>query len=190
MDSGDKVLVPRVVDDPSETFAQFIHGVRTGEPGRGNGKQQVTSNEMTRIGALCFFPKQRPRDPHDPKLLQPHQDKAAERFKNEYEAIYGSVGAMNPEGERVDTSPIAHDSGMAGRIDRGKSIRLAERILSKDQFNLILTCIVMGVPSDDLAPILPSGKPNWRHVKQRNAAILVALTRLSLHWGYIARAAA
>jgi hypothetical protein len=171
----DKTLtaeIKRMIDNPFETDGVFQHK-RLTDPTYA-GKHEVTSNELTRIGALCFIPHR-----------LPHHERSAERFKNEYEALYGSVSpAVDPAREPVQSSPTAHDNGMAARIDRSHSLRAAMAILDKSELDLILTAVCMGIPSRELVSKDKNGRGDWRQAQQRNQRVLLALSRLSRHWGY------
>src|SRR4051812_32765325 len=96
-------ITTREVSNPSLT-----NGLLYSEQKNAHLRVTVEENAMTRIGALCFI-----------RRRQPHHERAAEEFKSLYEARYGgNGGAMDPSRVQVDTSPIAHDSGMAAKIDR------------------------------------------------------------------------
>jgi hypothetical protein len=160
-----QVLQNRRVQDPSLTDANY-YAARAARPGDPHlGKVWVQENAMERIGALCFI-----------RRRLAHHEQAAERFKTLYEARYGSGNpAMDPSRVQVDTSPIAHDSGMAAKIDRTKDIRDAEDALGKPMFDRIVACVVLGIPA---------GKGHhWRKRAVHVGALLDALDSLSTIWG-------
>lgn len=161
----------RLVPDPSMTDSEF-YAQRAANPTKPQlGKVWVEENAMTRIGALVFI-RRRLR----------HHEEAAERFKNLYEARYGSGNpAMDPSRVQVDTSPIAHDSGMAGKIDRTWQIKDAEDKLGKSSFDRLVACIVLCIPAGEGL----SSRPRQRNVDQ----LLDDLDSLSTLWGYRSRAA-
>jgi hypothetical protein len=169
----------RLVPDPSMTDAEFIHQ-RAENPTKPNiGKVLVQENTVTRIGALAFI-----------RRRLHHHEIAAQRFKSDYEALFGSgVPALDNARPVVDTSKVAHDSGMASKIDRGAGLRAAMDYLGKDARDRVIACIVLCIPCEDAADILPSGEPNRRHVKREVDALLDALDSLSTFWGCRTRAA-
>lgn len=160
-----QTLRQRVVDNPSLT-----DGLAYSEQRNQHLKITVTENAMTRIGALCFI-----------RRREPHHERAAEIFKNLYEARYGSAsGAMDPSRVQVDTSPIAHDSGMAAKIDRTWAIQQAEQQMPTQLFDALVSCIVLGIPAGE--------GEHWR-VRSRNIdAVLEALESLSVLWRLAAKA--
>lgn len=179
--------ITRMIDNPFEADGEFYHQ-RLSDPTY-NGRITVTSNELTRIGALCFIPHR-----------LPHHEMSAQRFKNEYEALYGNVTpAVDPSVVPVDTS-TRHDSAtnnMVSRIDRADSIRLIVHgskdrppVLDAADLHLLISAICMEVPSSQMVSIMPSGKPNWRHVQARDRRLLYVLTLVSKFYGYAGREAA
>jgi hypothetical protein len=138
-------------------------------------------NTLTRIGALAYI---------RPPRRQHHHEIAAETFKGLYEERYGSVGgAVDPSNEPVDTSAVAHDSGMAARIDRTVKIEMVETTLGKLVFNRLVAHIVMATPCAAYADILPSGQPNKRQVDKCVERLLQDLDDLAALWGVLPRAA-
>lgn len=164
----------RRVPDPMLTDAEYYHkrGQRPHDPNV--GKAWVTENAIERIGALCFI---------RPPRRQPHHEEAAHRFKSMYEALYG-VGSPALDASRVvvDTSPIAHDSGMAGKIDRSGQLRAVEAH-DKAMFNRLVALLVLCIPVSEYAPKASSGRTNDRRVKQLVSEALDDLDRLSELWG-------
>jgi len=152
------------------------------------GKVWVEENGLSRIGALTYI-----------RRRQPHHERAAERFKNEYERLYGAGNpAMDPSRIQVDTSPIAHDSGMAARVDRGRSIleviygipATAERagvpaVLSPRSAQRVIASIVLEEPCQSMA-VSDSRKDRDEAVE----LLLADLDTLAVFWGYLARVAA
>src|SRR5690606_10514302 len=110
------------VNDPLLTDAEYIHQRSKRPDDPLIGKAWVASNEITRIGALA----------HIRRALD-HHKRAAEWFKNAYEALYGGVSPAIDLGKvRVDTSIMAHDNGAVARLDRGKALQLAMDELGKE----------------------------------------------------------
>lgn len=184
-----RITNSRLVPDPMMTDAEFLHkqGIereraqRLGvKPDLNVGKAWATENSVTRLGALCFI---------RPPRRQPHHEHAAERFKSMYEALYG-VGSPALDASRVvvDTSPIAHDSGMAGKIDRSGQLRAVEAH-DKAMFNRLVALLVLCIPVSEYAPKASSGRTNDRRVKQLVSEALDDLDRLSELWGLQRRAA-
>jgi hypothetical protein len=179
------VLEQRKVDDPLMTNAELIHR-RARAQNRLVGKVSVTGNAMTRIGALCFV-----------RRRLGHHDRAAERFKNLYEGLYGSgLSGVDAGRVLVDSSIVAHDTGIAARIDRGAALgelilgrRGQPPVLSADERNRIIACVVLGARCEDAADIMPSGERNRRQVARQVDDLLDALDHLADHWGYKTKAA-
>jgi hypothetical protein len=139
----------------------------------------VEENAMTRIGALCFI-----------RRREQHHERAAEEFKCLYEARYGGQGgSMDPSRVKVDTSPLAHDSGMASKLDRTVKLEMAMKALNKDALNRLVACLVLGITCEDQVPTLPSGKANMRQAGRCVEETLDALDTLSTIWGYRSKAA-
>lgn len=134
------------------------------------GKVWVQENAMERIGALCFI-----------RRREAHHEMAAERFKALYEARYG-IGnpALDASRVVVDTSPIAHDSGMAAKIDNTWRLKQAEDY-DKPMFNRLVALLVLCEPAGDGL----SSRPRQRNVD----LVLNDLDRLSTLWGLVKRAA-
>lgn len=187
---GSKLHVSnRMVPDPSMSDAEFLHqqtlererADRAGtKPNLNVGKVWASENAMTRIGALAFI---------RPPRRQDHHEKAAERFKTGYEAMFGSgTPALDNSRPVVDTSPIAHDSGMAGKIDRGYDMRRLiyglngkPPILSQAETDILVATLVLCIPAGRGL----SSRPRQRSVD----SLLAALDSLSNFWGYKSRAA-
>lgn len=169
----------RLVPDPSMTDSEY-YAQRSANPTKPNiGRVWVEERPVTRIGALAFIRKR-----------LHHHEIAAERFKSDYEALFGSgVPALDNARPVVDRSPVAHDSGMAAKIDRGASLLAAMEFLGPIPRDRIIAAVVLAIPCDDNAAVLPSGEPNRRHVKREVDALLEALDSLSSFWGYRTRAA-
>lgn len=149
--------------------------------GQRNAHLRVTveENAMTRIGALVFI-----------RRREKHHERAAEEFKSLYEARYGGQGgAMDPSRVQVDTSPIAHDSGMAGKIDRTVKLEMAIQALPKPSLDRLVACLILGVTCEDQSDTMPSGKANMRQAGRCVDETLDALDTLSTIWGYRTRAA-
>lgn len=176
-------ITTRLVPDPSMTDAEFLHqqaremeraNVATTRPNLNVGKVYVDENIMARIGALCFI-----------RRRLPHHERAAEEFKSLYEARYGgSAPALDPSRVQVDTSPIAHDSGMAAKIDRTAKLEHAMLELKKPALDRLVACVILGIKCEDQANTMPSGQANQRHVSQCVADMLDALEDLCEMWGY------
>lgn len=177
----------RLIPDPSMTDAEFIHqqsvemeranATRT-KPNLNLGKVLAKENAMTRMGALCFI-----------RQRLDHHERAAERFKTGYEAMFGSgTPALDNSRPVVDTSPIAHDSGMAGKIDRGYDMRRLiyglngqPPVLSQAETDILVATLVLCIPAGQGL----SSRPRQRSVDN----LLAALDSLSSFWGYKSRAA-
>lgn len=168
------VIQNRLVPDPAMSDAEYYHQ-RSVNPGRPNiGRVYVSSNELTRIGALVYI-----------RRRLHHHEMAAERFRNLYEARYGlGVPAMDASREPVDRSPVAHDSGMAAKLDRTRAIESAIDHLGMDAANRIIACVVLCRPCGHMT--YDSG---WRARHLSVDALLEALEALSEFWGYSQRAA-
>lgn len=162
----------RRVPDPMLTDAEYYYKRSKRPDDRHLGKVWVTENAMERIGALCFI-----------RRKEAHHEMAAERFKSLYEARYGAGnGSMDPGRVQVDTSPIAHDSGMAAKIDRTNDLRDAETQLGKPAFDRLVALLVLCIPAGEGL----SSRPRQRAVD----AVLVDLDNLATVWRLMKRAAA
>lgn len=159
----------RQVPDPSMSDAEYLHQRSIAPHKPDIGKVWVQENPVTRIGALVFI-RQRSK----------HHERAAEAFKNDYEALYGSGSpGIDPSRQQVDTSTIGDDKGMVARLDRGKRLGDARELLGKDGFDALVACIVLGIPAGE--------GEHWRQRKDNVAAVLEALTRLAVAWGFQTR---
>jgi hypothetical protein len=166
------------------TAAEFYHQQSTeferanrarSKPNLNVGKVWVEENAMTRIGALCFIRKPKRED---------HHERAAERFKDAYEALYGSgVPALDNSRPVVDRSPVAHDSGMAAKLDRGNDmialvsgfpLHNIKAILSPEAVDRLVACVVLGIPCGE-------GR-HWRDREKAIDALLGDLDALCVHW--------
>lgn len=165
-----EVIATRTVDNPFVTDA-------LGEARPDFLKITVAENVRTRIGGLAFI---RPYNPRTGKgRRMPHHEKTAERFLNLYEGRYGRVTpAVDPAREPVDTSPIAHDSGMAGAIDATRDIEQVEReVFHPNEFRFLVAVICLGMP------ITYYTETAGRALDKEIGRFLALLDRLSEHWG-------
>lgn len=170
-------LEERVVDNPSYTDGLYYADASTVRDQR--LRHTVTGNAMTRIGALCFI-----------RARQPHHEQAAARFKSLYESLLGSgAPAVDPERQPVDTSPTAHDNGMAARVDGYAELRSVETSIGKVAFNRIVASIVLGVTCEEMADKVPSGQPNKRQVAVLVGKLLDALDQVAAHFKLATEAA-
>lgn len=166
------------------TDAEFIHrqkveferaNVARTKPNLNVGKVWVEERATTRIGALAFI---------RPPKRQEHHEKAAERFRSNYEALFGSgVPALDNSRPVVDRSPVAHDSGMAAKIDQGNDMialvsgfpsRNIRALLSPAAVDRLVACIVLCIPAGE-------GR-HWRERQQNIDALLDDLDALCEHW--------
>lgn len=171
------------------TDAEFLHrqSLERERANRANtkpdlkvGKVWVEENVQTRIGALCFV---------RPPKRQDHHERAAERFKTNYEALFGSgVPALDNSRPVVDRSPIAHDSGMAQKLDRGADMIVligtrpgVRPILSKASTDRLVACLVLCIPCGEGL--------HWRAREKAIDLLLDDLDRLSVYWHLKSRAA-
>jgi hypothetical protein len=160
------------VDNPSLT-----DGLAYSEQRNAHLKVRVEENAMARIGALCFI-----------RRREPHHERAAEEFKSLYEARYGGAGgAMDPSRVQVDTSPIAHDSGMAAKIDRTVKLEIAMKAMDKTTLDRLVACLILGVTCEEQSDTLPSGKANMRQSGRCVDETLAALDTLATMWGLTSR---
>lgn len=177
--------VPREVDNPLLTDGLYYGGRRD------TAKITVHEAATTRIGALSFIrPYDKKKGDVQPGRRFPYHEQAAERFKSDYEALYGSAGgAVDPSNEPVDTSVVAHDNGLAARLDRGERLRRAKDYLGKGAFNEMIDMLIFCTPASEYADIMPSGQRNQRQISKIEEARLAILESLSIHWGFRTRAA-
>lgn len=169
------VIENRYLDNPMAT-----DGLVADKPEA--AKAWVEVNMIALIGALAYVP---PRSARNPNGRLPHQDKAAAEFKSRYEAMYGMGNpAIDPSVEPVDTSRRAHDAGMAFRADNGRKLYEAMKALGKETSDRLVSVLVLEIPAGSEAPMLPSGKPNWRYQGKAVRQVLSDLDALANMWGY------
>ena len=171
MAKGPIVLHNRLVQDPSMSDAEFLYQ-KTKHPNRPNvGKVYVQENAIDRIGALCFVRRR----------LQ-HHEMAAERFKTLYEARYSAgTRSVDPGRVQVDTSPIAHDSGMAAKLDKTRALRAVKDHLGDTMYHELVRVVVLGSPV--------GGGLTSRPAQRAADDLLAILDILAELWGFKARAA-
>jgi hypothetical protein len=167
----------RLVPDPSMSDAEY-YAQRAANPTKPNlGRVLVEENAKTRIGGLALV-----------RRRLNHHEKAAEWFKNAYEALYGGLApAIDMSKVRVDTSIIAHDSGMVSRLDHGKALQDTIAALGRPATDRIISCVVFGDPAGILAPVGPSGKPSGRAIEAEVNALLDALDHVAELRGWKSR---
>lgn len=171
------MLLTREIDNPYLTDGLYYGDDDARRQAR--AKITVTENALSRIGALCFI-----------RRREKHHEHAAELFKSLYEARYGcGTPAMDASREPVDRSIVAHDSGMAAKIDRTWKLEQAERELGKPTFNRLVALLVLCIPAGEGAPTMPSGHKNRRWVQQSITNALDDLDRLCELWRLQSRAA-
>jgi hypothetical protein len=150
------------------------------KPNLSLGKVWVEENAVTRIGGLALIRR---------KLN--HHEKAAEWFKNAYEALYGGMAPAIDMGKvRVDTSIMAHDNGAVARLDHGKTLQIVMDALGKPASDRIIACVVLGIPCADNASPGPSGKPSGHAIQREVDLLLAALDHVAELRGYVMRGAA
>ena len=165
-----KVIANRRVMDPSMSDAEYIYQ-RSRKPGDPTvGTVWVSENAATRIGGLALI-----------RRALDHHKRAAEWFKNAYEALYGGgmAPAIDLSAVRVDTTIMAHDGGVVGRLDRAKSLQDAMDTLGKATSDRIIASVVLCIPCSEIAPPGPSGKPSGRAVEREVDYLLDALDQLA-----------
>lgn len=169
----------RMVADPSMTDAEFYHrqkreienaGRVYRKPNLSVGKIDVHENLSTRIGGLALI-----------KRRLDHHERAAEEFKNRYERAYGSANpAVDASRVQVDSSIIAHDSGMGARIDNNRDLADAIKAMGKSVTDIVVGVIVLGAPILSVSP-----HDHWRSQKSTTEELLMALDCLAVRWGYL-----
>lgn len=171
----------RLVPDPSMTDSEYLHQknlereraeAKGTEPRLTIGKVWVEENAITRIGALVFI-----------RRREAHHELAAERFKGLYEARYGAGNPiMDPGRIQVDTSPVAHDSGMAAKLDRTWQLDLAKSEMGKEAFDRLVAVLVLEIPAGEGQ----TSRPRQRCIDR----VLSDLDTLSGIWKLSAKVAA
>jgi hypothetical protein len=168
-------LTKRVVDNP--LYTDGLKFAPQAKPRRGSvvftterPKQQtparitVEENIISRIGALCFIRKR-----------EAHHEQAAERFKNHYELAYGAGNPVGDPGRvQVDTSKVAHDSGIIAKIAHASKIKQAETGLGKEAFNRLVAVVILEIPCGDGL--------HWRSRSGMVDLVLSDLDALSVLW--------
>lgn len=161
-------LETRMVPDPSMTDSEYLHQRRTRPNSPNVGRVQVMGNAMTRIGALCYIER-----------ASETQKSAAACFKSDYEALYGSgMPAVDAGRIQVDHSKMAHDTGMAARLDKWAKVQLAIQDLGMKDSNRVIAVVVLCIPVKDLLT-----KDHWRAKKQETDALLASLDEIAPLWG-------
>lgn len=167
------VLSHRMVQDPYITDAEYLHQRQT-HPHKPNvGKVLVQENLSTRIGGLANIPS---------RLL--HHEQAAQRFKAMYEGRYGAAPSIDMAKQRVDVTIMAHDSGMAQRVDNGREVMDILAAMGKEDGDLLVGVIVLGIPLKDYTE-----KGNWREVGKLKDRLFGCLDNMALRWGLLSRRA-
>lgn len=171
----------RMVQDPSMSDAEYYHQQsaefqrarnRNRAANTDVGKVPVDERLSTRIGGLAYI-----------RRREEHHEKAAERFINEYESAYGSqAGALDPGRVQVDTSPVAHDSGMGARVDRNRALGDTLREMEPQDRDILIAVLVLGEPIRNV-----SVTPHWRHQGDSVKRLLATLDALAIQWGYLVR---
>lgn len=134
------------------------------EPRLSLGKVWVQENAITRMGALCFIRKR-----------EPHHEQVAERFKNHYERAFGAGNpGSDPSRVQVDTSKVAHDSGIVSKIEHASKIHQAEKALGKEAFDRLVAVIILEIPAGDGL--------HWRSRSGMVDLVLSDLDALSVVW--------
>lgn len=168
-------IVGRDVDNPMLT-----DGLAYSEQRNAHLKVKVEENAATRLGGLALIRR---------KLN--HHEKAAEWFKNAYEALYGGLApAIDMAKVRVDTSIMAHDNGAVARLDKGKTLQTIMDELGKPASDRVIACVVLGIPCADSAIPGLSGKPSGHAVQREVDLLLEALDLVAELRGYKTREAA
>lgn len=176
-----RIIETRLMDNPMAT-----DGLVDAKPEA--AKSWATINLNARIGGLAFIRAYNPRTGKGKRM--PHHDRAAERFLSLYEARYGRTSAaVDPEREPVDTSPMAHDSGMAGALDATRAIEEIEIGIRRDgqqivapvfhetEFRFLVAVLCLGMA------IMHYTETQGRALEKEVDRFLVLLDRLSEHWG-------
>ncbi len=177
-------IEPKFMDNPMAT-----NGLIEAKPEF--SKAWVPVNLNTRIGALAHIRAYNPRTGKGKRM--PHHERTAERFLNLYEGRYGRTSpAVDPEREPVDTSPIAHDSGMAAAIDATKAIEELEHqtirrgqiqpaLFVENEFRYLVSVICLGIKISHFT------ETEGRALDKQVDRFLLLVDRLSEHWGLATR---
>lgn len=132
-------LSMRMVPNPAATDAITIAAIEKAQGKPNAGKVAVLERLPTRIGGLYRV-----------KIRQAHHERAAETFKNLYEAAYSNGLEANDNSKvQVDTSITAHDSGMAAIVDKARKLHDARIRLGDVRFYTMVSFIVNHVPFGD-----------------------------------------
>lgn len=176
----------RVVDNPLVTDA-------IGEARPDFLKITVTENVRTRIGGLAYIRPFNAKTGKGKRRL--HHEQTAERFLNLYERRYGRTSpAVDPAREPVDTSIMAHDSGMAAALDATNEIRALEHpwlrggviqpaVFHENEFRFLVAVLCLGMNIGHFTET--AGRALDREVDR----FLSLLDKLSVHWGLSMEAA-
>jgi hypothetical protein len=180
---------PREVDNPS--YTDGLYYADTAARRSQNAKVTVLENTVTRIGGLAHVKPGNPKD--DVEQLNrryAHHERVAAFFKAGYEGLFGSgVPALDNSRPVVDRSIVAHDSGMAAKIDRGDRVIKALAYLGPAKSDIIIDFLVFETPCDVYADEMPSGQRNQRQVAKLVQERLEILDSLSTFFGFAQRKA-
>lgn len=170
------IITKRTVDNPSYTDGLKYAEKEQTKPRRGTlvftteapkqemARVKVEENIIARIGALCFIRKR-----------EPHHEHVAERFKNHYELAFGAGNPVGDPGRvQVDTSKVAHDSGIVAKIEHASKIKQAEVRLGKEAFDRLVACIILEIPA--------GGDLHWRTRTAMVDLVLSDLDHLCTVW--------
>lgn len=151
------------VDEP-QTDAQADHARKSGQ-----GKIRLLVNDESRIGALRFI-----------RRREPHHERAAIKFKDDYERAYGGqAGAIDLTNPVVDNCQPFDDGAMVRGLDRVTEYRIAKGSISRS--DLVIACVCNGQSIRDMA----GGNSRFR--SQLTEEILMALDDLAVHYGFKSR---
>lgn len=136
----------------------------TEAPKQEMARVKVEENIIARIGALCFIRKR-----------EPHHEHVAECFKNHYELAFGAGNPVGDPGRvQVDTSKVAHDSGIVAKIEHASKIKQAETRLGREAFDRLVACIILEIPA--------GGDLHWRTRTAMVDLVLSDLDCLAAAW--------
>lgn len=173
--ANSSILVRVLMDDPYRTPAQVAED-RARRPNDPTvGKARVDRDLFAAIGGLVFIRSRRR-----------HHEQAAEWVRTTYERVYGGQGGGIAAGDvKVDKSTLAHDSGMAARIDIGRELHTVFTALGPTARDMVIAVVVLGRPVTEMAPVGPSGKPGGRARAKHVASLLDHLDRVAEMRGWL-----
>lgn len=174
MDSGD-IIEERKVDNPTTSWAQFLHELDT-KPAHA-GKISATVNLTTLLGGFAKFGGTEA------------QQKAAARFKAIHErAQVGGSRAVDPSNEPVDGGWLNPEAVFESGHDARKEVARSRSILGRHDYKLA-EFVILGESGPSAYTKWRAGREtiNGRMRSHYRSELYRIMDRLAVFWGYQTR---